>query len=461
MDSQKSLSVLVPSRERADVLKFSLDSLGLERNNIEALVWVDDDDPQLNEYRKLFGNNPQVKLFIKKRVGYENFHIMQNFLAAESSGNWLWLWNDDAYMDNVNWYDKFINLASLSNPKEEPIVYNLWSQGESESNLFPMVSRKYLEILGYFAGSANNDAWIKRVAQFSKIHRHILGIKPHHRKGGEEQHGDLTDNTSRYVNSIINKYHLDTIWSSNLASINGVIQDADKILDWIEINKDRSIRVGFINLGNKELPVALAIESRGKNVLAYNINPEVVPYFQNKTIPSGENRADEFLKYTKITSVDTIEELVKKTNLIFCAFKTTSENEIHDAIASDKEIYFNFPHFENTIKELVKTANKLNETTNLVMISPCSPGTYEKVIKPLLSPKINCFYNPISINTETPIQDFLNPEFVFIGVNNNSAIPLINFYKIILGEDKTCVTDIATAELMVQSASFNKEPENG
>ena len=80
-DNHPTLSILVPSRGRANILKFSLDSLGLRENNLEALVWVDEDDPQLKLYHKLFDSNKTVELFIKPRVGYKKFHIIKKSRA--------------------------------------------------------------------------------------------------------------------------------------------------------------------------------------------------------------------------------------------------------------------------------------------------------------------------------------------------------------------------------------------
>lgn len=227
------LSALVPSRERADALKFSLDSLRLEKNNIEVLVWVDDDDPQLGQYHKLFDNNSHIKMFIMPRVGYLKFHIMINHLVLQSIGNWLWLWNDDAYMENPNWYDIFISHASLSSPKEEPIVYNLSPGGKSG---FPIVSRKYLEILGHFGGSATCDLWTRRVVGGTDIQRDISGIEPTHRKYGHDTKlGDLIDTTYNSVETLRASHRY---FGGRTREVNNAQKvDRAKIVNWINQNK--------------------------------------------------------------------------------------------------------------------------------------------------------------------------------------------------------------------------------
>ena len=241
MKKSKTLSVLVPSRERADALKFSLDSLELKKNNlVEILVWIDDDDPQLEQYHNLFDNNSHIKMFIQPRAGYKNFHVMLNYLAMQASGDWMWLWNDDAYMENPDWYDTFISQASLARPKEEPVVYNL-SPTRNCGNGFPVVSRKYLEILGHFAGSAACDLWVKRVVQGSRIQGTyielgISGIDPTHRKYGfDPKLGDLIDTTYNYVESLRAKNRY--FGGRTPSKLKAQHEDAKKILDWISQNK--------------------------------------------------------------------------------------------------------------------------------------------------------------------------------------------------------------------------------
>lgn len=228
-----NLSALVPSRERADALKFSLNSLELEKNNIEVLVWIDDDDPQLGQYHKLFDNNNHIKMFIKPRVGYLQFHTMINYLASQSTGDWLWLWNDDAYMENPNWYDIFMSHVSLSSPKEKPVVYNL-SPGK---NGFPIVSRKYLEILGHIGGSATCDLWTRRVVKGTGIEQEISGIEPTHRKYGHDAKlGDLIDATYNSVENLRVSWRRD-FGGRSLRAKQGQNDDQAKILNWLNQNK--------------------------------------------------------------------------------------------------------------------------------------------------------------------------------------------------------------------------------
>ncbi len=429
------LSILVPSRQRADALKFSLESLGLERNNIEVLVWVDEDDPQLQKYRTYFDKNDHIKLFIKPRVGYLGFHEMMNFLSFQATGVWLMLWNDDAYFETVDWYDTFIEYASLSRPLEEPVAYNIWGQGKAQ-HFFPIISKKYLEIVGHFAQNCICDSWVKHVAYYAHIQRHIFGIQPHHRKFGQDNQalGDLTDTTHQTVEALGAQTGDRFLGQRSRRTRRAMDADVSKVVGWIANSTDRSLRVGFVGLGKLGLPAALAIELRGKHVVAYDSNSDIVGSIQNKHVPFKED-IDKLLQTTKIEMVGSIDAVVTKSNMVFCAVQTS-----HDSID------FDYSHLKAAITDVVEAANKLNEPTTLVVISTCLPGTYEREIKPLLSPKINYLYNPLFTTAGTVISDFLNPESVPIGTNGGDTTPLTNLYKMILGADKAFVTDIPTAE---------------
>lgn len=435
------LSVIVPSRERADVLKFSLDSLGLERNNIEVLVWVDDDDPQLEKYHEIFDNNRHVKLFTKSRIGYAQFHIMQSFLVSQASGQWLFLWNDDAYMEKVDWYDKFVEYASLSKPLQEPVVYNIWGQG-SIHNVFPILSIKFFQILGHTSAHCVADLYIKKIAGATHIHRNIFGIKPLHRKGGGDNNklGDLIDNTYQYIKDLGDS-NPDHHWGAYTRKTRKErTRDNSKIIEFLRNNKDRSARIGFVGLGKLGLPVALAIELRGLNIVAYDKDPNVRQNIMDRKNPP-EDRALHFLwqdinrlfSNSTIEMVDSVDQVLEKCNIIFCAVGT-----------QDKD----YSDLKKVISEMNEASNNVREGTLVVVISPCKPGTYENHIKALLTANVEYVYNPLFLTNGKRIKQFLYPNNVIIGANNKSNItPLINLYKMILGEKKTTISDINSAEM--------------
>lgn len=162
------ISVLMPSRGRAEMAGKSLVSLG---KDIEVLMWVDDDDLQLQDYFAL-----QImgwRVFNKPRVGYPNMHEMVNYLANQATGEWLLLWNDDALMHTPDWQGK------LPTPTHKPQVLNIYNSNP-EVNLFPLINRSMYETMGHFSLSAHCDSWVQDIGNELGIHIYVPSIEVEH-----------------------------------------------------------------------------------------------------------------------------------------------------------------------------------------------------------------------------------------------------------------------------------------
>jgi hypothetical protein len=163
------ISVLVPSRRRAVMLAESIRSLGTE--DIEILVYVDNDDPQMDGYISL--TSDIVTILIGKRYGYTQLHEYYNTLARLSKGDWLMVWNDDAEMMTPGW-------TKLLHRPIQPEVINF--DTNKQNNLFPLISRQMYQAMGHYSLSAHNDSWVQDIANNLKIHTYIDGVNiKHHR----------------------------------------------------------------------------------------------------------------------------------------------------------------------------------------------------------------------------------------------------------------------------------------
>lgn len=179
------ISVLVPSRERSDMLIKSIYSLG--PGDYEVLVAIDKDDPEIDTYKNVVSSN--VRVFITERHGYENLHEYYNLLAKKAKGKWLMLWNDDATMLTVDWVSKI-----EAQDHTEPIVLNLWKE---QDNLFPVISRAWYQAVGHFSMNTHADSWVQQVGELLGRTKYIKGIDIKHL--GEE----LSDPTHQRVRSVV------------------------------------------------------------------------------------------------------------------------------------------------------------------------------------------------------------------------------------------------------------------
>jgi hypothetical protein len=152
------ISVLVPSRERPELLVRSIDSLG--EGELEVLVRVDEDDPRLDGYAQFPG------LVVGPHHGYEGLHHYYNELAERARGDWLFLWNDDCIMETRDWIGvvrSYDGKMAVLNPTTN---HDNW---EIDMNVFPILPRKMVELMGHFSLHNHNDSWMEFVARDAGI----------------------------------------------------------------------------------------------------------------------------------------------------------------------------------------------------------------------------------------------------------------------------------------------------
>lgn len=213
------------------------------------------------------------------------------------------------------------------------------------------------------------------------------------------------------------------------------------------------MRVGFIGLGKLGLPVALSVESKGHEVCGYDINHQVKDYLIDKKIPYQEILVDELLPNSNIKFLTT-KEVVENSELIFVPVQTPHDPKFEGITRIPNErVDFNYDALIESIKQISECADNQNEEKIVVIISTVLPGTIEKYIKPILSEKIKLCYNPFFIAMGTTVRDFLNPEFVLLGVDDEEASKIVeNFYSTIHNK-KVFKTSVKNAELI--KVSYN------
>lgn len=162
------ISFLMPSRKRSELAKKSIESLG--NGDFEVLICVDEDDndPGYAEVAKM----PRVRLFETPRYGYRELHKYYNFMAEKAKGDWLFLWNDDATMDVTNWEEKIKQFDP-----NKPMVLDPY---HGVGNLFPILSRKFYEIIGHYSLSPHADSWPEDVASRAGVMFPVGGIMISH-----------------------------------------------------------------------------------------------------------------------------------------------------------------------------------------------------------------------------------------------------------------------------------------
>lgn len=139
------ISVLLPTRGRVALLEKSIQSLrsnARSKASIEILVAADSDDVETLEAAPALAD----VLVTMDRVGYSRLNEYYNALAAQATGDWLVLWNDDATMLTRGWD------SVLKKVPDNVLIADLQSQ-HTATNLccFPAVRKTAVETVGGFS----------------------------------------------------------------------------------------------------------------------------------------------------------------------------------------------------------------------------------------------------------------------------------------------------------------------
>jgi len=211
--------------------------------------------------------------------------------------------------------------------------------------------------------------------------------------------------------------------------------------------------IGFIGLGKLGLPCAAAMSVQTKKkVFGFDINKSVKEYVSSKRVPYQEEFANENLETARIEICDSIHEVIKNSNIVFIAVQTPHEREF-EGITPTPEVTqdFDYSFLESVFDEISSSLKSdLDKEIHLVVISTVLPGTMRSRILPKIKSfggRVKFSYNPYFIAMGTTITDFLNPEFILIGSDNeNSGKELEEFYRSFLTAPVR-VMQIESAEL--------------
>ena len=192
------------------------------------------------------------------------------------------------------------------------------------------------------------------------------------------------------------------------------------------------MKIGFLGLGKLGLPVALAVESKGHEVIGTDINETTLSNIRSKTLTYREEGAEELLKTSKL-QLKPLDKIVEESDIIFVPIQTPHEKKYEGITRMPEErADFNYEFLINGIKELNEEIEKQGKDKTVIIISTVLPGTISKFIKPILGTHLKLCYNPFFIAMGTTIKDFLFSEMILFGVDDEGAAKQAQkFYKTI------------------------------
>jgi hypothetical protein len=91
-------------------------------------------------------------------MGYIRLNEYVNSLALKSDSRWLVFWNDDAVMQTKGWDTEILNY------QDQFKLLAFRTHNLHPYSIFPIVPRKWLDLLGYLSPHQMNDAWLSQQA---------------------------------------------------------------------------------------------------------------------------------------------------------------------------------------------------------------------------------------------------------------------------------------------------------
>src|SRR6266403_2437162 len=208
------------------------------------------------------------------------------------------------------------------------------------------------------------------------------------------------------------------------------------------------MKIGFVGLGKLGYPCALAASLRGHDVMGYDVNPAVMnndPKPYNETAEDGKTSISELLSRSRV-HFGTLHEVLSHSELLFVAVQTPHDPRYEGATRLPEErVDFDYRHLVSAMDSI---SEAVREPKAVAIISTVLPGTIRREILPHVSRRLKICYNPFFIAMGTTIRDYLNPEFVLLGVHDPDAVNTVEAYYTSLVEAPVYKTSVENAELI-------------
>ena len=166
------VSILIPTRGRPSGLCVAIDSfysLARDKSLLEFVFKADDDDqPTIDALNRISTIVPSCKVVISPRgKGYLDMHNWVNQMCKVSSGQWLFLANDDMKVTVDNWDQILLSVGTaVSWPGINDLCLLVFPTIGRQAQEFFALRRETFDLLGHFSPLPHIDTWINKVMEF-------------------------------------------------------------------------------------------------------------------------------------------------------------------------------------------------------------------------------------------------------------------------------------------------------
>jgi hypothetical protein len=176
MSHEYKIAIILPTRGRTKALTTSLVGLlekAADLDTIQVLLGLDNDDTTgINHFQESL--QPQLDdmgvaytAMTFEPLGYSRLNEYINTLSKNSDADWIFFWNDDAIMESQDW-----DLEIVKHTGEFKLLA-VHTHHDHPYSIFPIVPRKWLDLVGHLSLHSMTDAWLSQIAYLADIWERI------------------------------------------------------------------------------------------------------------------------------------------------------------------------------------------------------------------------------------------------------------------------------------------------
>lgn len=214
--------------------------------------------------------------------------------------------------------------------------------------------------------------------------------------------------------------------------------------------------VGWIGLGKLGLTCALALEQHGGHtIVGYDPSPRAARILSGEEPPPEEQGIEELLDRTRLKLAASPAEVVAATDGIVMMSVQTPHDPRYggEAPMPGRPVDFEYGYLVQAVRDVARAAAEQGKDITLVVISTVLPGTTRAHLAPLCGPRVRLVYGPYFIAMTSTVADFLHPEFVLLGSDDQAALADVADLYATVHDRPVHAVSIESAELL--KVSYN------
>lgn len=210
------------------------------------------------------------------------------------------------------------------------------------------------------------------------------------------------------------------------------------------------MNVSWVGLGKLGLTCALALEKHGGHqVIGYDPSPRAAQILAGEAPPPEEAGIETLLDGATLKLAASPAELVAATDGIVMVSVQTPHDPRYggEAPIVEQPVDFEYGYLIQAVRDIAVAAEEQDKPITIVVISTVLPGTTRAHLAPLCGRNVKLVYGPYFIAMTSTLSDFLNPEFVLLGSDDEDALTQVEaLYRTIHNRPVHAVS-IESAEL--------------